>query len=139
MAGLTGRCLCEAVAYGLTGKPARTTICCCRFCQRATGGAQLILPVAPMSDFHLTRGGAASYTHVSEGSGKAVHLHFCRDCGTRLYMTYARWPDMVGLFGGTLDNPTVVRFDPTTTKQMGWMAPAPGVAMRHTAGVRICN
>ena len=24
-------------------------------------------------------------------------------------------------------------------KQMGWMAPAPGVAMRHTAGVRTRN
>jgi hypothetical protein len=45
------------------------------------------------------------YAHHSEGSGKVVHVHFCGRCGTKLYLTFERFPDVVGVYGGTFDNP----------------------------------
>lgn len=129
MTEMTGRCLCGAVTYALAKPPARMTLCYCRFCQRATGGAQMILPVLPLSDFSVPQGRPGCHTHVSEGSGKEVHLHFCKDCGTKLYVTYERWPDMVGLFAGTLNDPSVVRFDPVTTKQVFVSFARPGTVI----------
>lgn len=132
MAEITGKCLCGSVAYAMANPLQRTTICYCKFCQRATGGAQMILPVAPMADLSLTCGAPASSTHVSEGSGKQIHVHFCKDCGTKLYMTYERWPDMVGLYGGTLDDPAAVAFDPASTKQIFVASARPGtVVLAH--------
>ncbi|MBU2962595.1 GFA family protein [Citreicella sp. C3M06] len=109
--------------------PARTTICYCNFCQRATGGAQGILPIAPLADLAVTHGAPETYAHVSEGSGKQVVLHFCASCGTKLYMTYERWPDMVGLYAGTLDDPAAVTLDPAKTKQIFVASARPGTVV----------
>jgi hypothetical protein len=34
-----------------------------------------------------------------------VDIHFCGNCGTKLFLTFERFPDVVGLYGGTFDNP----------------------------------
>lgn len=130
MAEITGQCLCGAVGYELASRPLRTTICYCRFCQRATGGTDMILPVLPRADLAVIRGHPASYTHISEGSGKALHLHFCTQCGTKLYIIYERWPDMVGLYGGTLDDPAAVDLDPAGAKQIFVSSARPGTVLR---------
>ena len=129
MAEITGKCLCGSVVYEMANQLARTTICYCKFCQRATGGAQMILPVSPLSDLTVTHGNPNLYTHISEGSGKKLHLHFCGQCGTKLYMTYERWPDMVGLFSGTLDDPATVKLDPASTKQIFVSSARPGTIL----------
>jgi len=64
------------------------------------------------------QGAPSVHDHVSEGSGKVLHIHFCQDCGTKLFMTYERWPTMYGIFSGTLDDPTHVTLDPASTKQI---------------------
>lgn len=128
-AGGRGRCLCGAVVYALTERPIRTTICHCRFCQRATGGPYLILPIAPKTALRLRQGTTRTHTHVSEGSGKAVHIQSCERCATNLWMTWERWPDMVGLFGGTLDAPGAVDLDPMTTRQIFVASARPGTVL----------
>lgn len=40
-----GRCLCGQVRYRMTAPPMRVTVCHCRFCQRATGGAYMVEPI----------------------------------------------------------------------------------------------
>lgn len=98
-------CLCGDVRFKTTSPPSRVTICHCRFCQRATGSAYLVGPIFLKPDFQLTKGSPSSYDHRSEGSGKVVHVHFCGRCGTKLYLTFERFPDVVGLYGGTFDDP----------------------------------
>lgn len=129
MTEVTGQCLCGLVSYRMATAPSRTTICYCKFCQRATGTGHMILPVAPLADLTVTQGQPASYTLCSEGSGKKVHLHFCAKCGTKLYMTYERWPDMVGLYSGTLDDHAVISLDPATTKQIFVSSARPGTVL----------
>lgn len=89
----------------------------------------MILPVAPLSVFSVTQGAPRAYAHISEGSGKRIQIHFCGECGTKLYMTYERWPDMVGLFGGTLDDPAVATLDPSNTKQIFVSSARPGTVI----------
>jgi hypothetical protein len=34
-----------------------------------------------------------------------VDVHFCGRCGTKLFLSFERFPDVVGVYGGTFDDP----------------------------------
>jgi hypothetical protein len=100
-----GGCLCGTVRYQTQGEPIRVTICHCRFCQRATGGAFMVEPIFRSEDVRITRGNPSIYTHTSEGSGKRLYIHSCSDCATKLYVTFERFLDTCGIYSGTFDDP----------------------------------
>lgn len=115
---MEGGCLCGAQRYEALAAPLRVTICHCKFCQRATGGAAMIEPIFDQAAIRSIRGEPKIYTQVSAGSGKAVHVHFCPDCGTKLWLSFERFPGFVGLYAGTLDDPNWIVVAPGTTKQI---------------------
>ena len=100
-----GRCLCGAIRYAVRSAPARVTMCHCRFCQRATGSAFLVEPIFERSNFEIVVGTPATYVHISEGSGKEVTINFCATCGTKLFLGFERFADVIGVYGGTFDDP----------------------------------
>ena len=106
MSAHEGGCLCGSTRYSVKTQPMRVTICHCRFCQRATGSAFLVEPIFGKSDLTLTAGEPKIYRHRSEGSGKIVNVHFCANCGTKLFLSFERFADVVGVYGGTFDDPT---------------------------------
>lgn len=105
MALAEGGCLCGQLRYGVDKPPMRVTTCHCRFCQRATGSAYLVEPLFEKPNFSMLKGQAKTYTHISEGSGKQVHVHFCDHCGTKIHYSFERFADLIGVFGGTFDDP----------------------------------
>jgi len=105
MSAHEGGCLCGHIRYSVKTEPMRVTICHCRFCQRATGSAFLVEPIFGKSDFSLTAGEPTIYQHRSEGSGKIVNVHFCARCGTKLFLSFERFSEVVGVYGGTFDDP----------------------------------
>ena len=113
-----GRCLCGAIRYAVLSEPSHLTMCHCRFCQRATGGAYMVEPVFDEAEFSVIKGVAKVYEHSSEGSGKIVYVHFCENCGTKLYLSFERFPGSIGVYGGTFDNPNWHDHDPETSKQI---------------------
>ena len=113
-----GGCLCGELRYEVQKQPMRTTICHCKFCQRATGGAYLVEPVFESADFTVIKGEPKRYAHVSEGSGKNVYIHFCDVCGTKLFLTFERFEGAVGVYGGTLDDPDWLKITPENTKHI---------------------
>ena len=118
MAEAQGGCLCGAIRYAASNQPARITMCHCKFCQRATGGAYLVEPVFSAADFSIIKGKPKKYTHISDGSGKEVYIHFCDTCGTKLFLTFERFADVVGVYGGTFDNPNWLDVTPENTKHI---------------------
>lgn len=46
-----------------------------------------------------------TYDHRSDSSQKRVTLHFCGRCATTIYLDLQRFPDTLGLCGGTFDDP----------------------------------
>ncbi len=34
-----------------------------------------------------------------------VDVHFCAECGTKLFLTFERFADVTGVYGGTFDDP----------------------------------
>ncbi len=113
-----GGCLCGAIRYQTQGEPMRVTLCHCRYCQRATGAATMINANFEAAAFRLTRGTPTVYDHRSEGSGKLLHIHFCARCGTKLYMTFERFPGYVGLYSGSFDDPAWIRPEPGRARQI---------------------
>jgi hypothetical protein len=111
-----GGCLCGALRYHVTQPPDWVTVCFCTFCQRATGAQGLVEPIFPTSAFAVTHGSPRVYTHISSGSGQQVHVHFCPDCGTKSHLTFARWPDRLGVYSGSFDDPNWFDMTPETTK-----------------------
>lgn len=93
-------------------------MCHCKFCQRATGAAFLVEPVFETADFAIIDGEPKLYTHVSEGSGKEVYVHFCDNCGTKLYLTFERFEGAIGVYGGTFDDPNWLEITSVNSKHI---------------------
>ena len=113
-----GGCLCRALRYRTSGPPLRVTVCYCRFCQRATGSAYMVEPVSHRDDVLVACGDPAVFELTSEGSGKAVHVHFCPACGTKLYLTFQRFPETCSIYAGTFDDPDWFEIDPANAKHI---------------------
>jgi hypothetical protein len=113
-----GGCLCGAIRYSVKSPPARVTFCHCRFCQRATGSAYLVEPIFEKPAVEVIAGKPKTYSHRSEGSGKIVGVHFCAACGTKLFLTFERFPNVVGLYGGTFDDPNWFDYSASNAKHI---------------------
>jgi hypothetical protein len=126
-----GGCLCGDVRYKTTAEPLRVTICHCTFCQRFTGSAFLVEPIFRRADVVFAGTELRTYGHRSDVSGKRVTLSFCGRCGTTLYLDLERFPDILGLCGGTFDDPNwfdrgprICRHIYTRSAQKGVVLPA---------------
>lgn len=76
---MSGGCQCGAVRYALYAEPTNASICHCRMCQRATGGAFGAFTGIDESDFQWTQGRPATYK-----SSAVAERDFCGNCGTPL-------------------------------------------------------
>ncbi len=111
-----GGCLCGALRYHVTAAPLWVTACFCSFCQRATGSQGMVEPIFDLDAFAVTHGRPTRYVHVSGGSGKEVYVHFCATCGTKTHLTFERWPDRLGVYAGSFDDPGWFDFTPENSK-----------------------
>lgn len=113
-----GGCLCNAVQYEVDGDPLWVTVCYCRFCQKSTGSDHMVEPIFDIGKLTFTADRPARFTLSSAGSGHDVHVHFCAACGTKLALTFARWPDRIGVFAGSFDDPAWFPVTPDNTKHI---------------------
>ena len=62
-------------------------------------------PAIPQAPVTLVTGAFHVHSDRSDGSGKRVTVNYCGRCGTTLYLAFERFPEVLGLFGGTFDDP----------------------------------
>jgi hypothetical protein len=98
---LTGGCQCGAIRYHITEPPKRATLCHCRMCQKAMGGAYLASATVWPASFSWTRGQPASFA-----SSSMAFREFCGQCGTPLAYRDLEGGRAVTL--GSLDQPDAV-------------------------------
>ncbi|WP_188528122.1 GFA family protein [Sinisalibacter lacisalsi] len=129
--GHSGGCQCGRVRYRTVKHTANAFVCNCRFCQKFTGGPYLLEHCFFRGDIEVVKGNPKTYTHISQGSGKKVFLHFCEDCGTHLFMTFERYPDSQNIITTSLDRPQSVDYGSETllflylqSAQSGTVTPA---------------
>ncbi|MGL5010646.1 MAG: GFA family protein [Paracoccaceae bacterium] len=124
---VTGGCQCGAVRYAIAAGPAKSTVCHCRMCQRATGNA-----FAPLFEV-MTTAIRWTGTPATWPSSDQVERGFCGTCGTPLfYRGHSR--DTTEIMSGTL----TPRFDYRpianhgTESRVGWLATLSGLPDRAT-------
>jgi hypothetical protein len=66
----------------------------------------MVEPIFNQSDVEVITGSSAIYSLTSSGSGKRVDVHFCARCGTKICLTFERFPCVLGLYAGTFDDPS---------------------------------
>lgn len=113
-----GGCLCGSIRYATLSMPGRVTVCHCRFCQQATGSAYMVEPIFDKEHIQLLTGSPKTFEKRSEGSGKLVRVHFCGECGTKLWLSFERFPDAIGVYAGTFDEPCWFPMDPASSKHI---------------------
>ncbi len=100
----TGRCACGAVHYEIAAEPVRGFQCQCRDCQRDTGAGHASVMVFPRAAMSLT--GEVTETLRTADSGDDKRKGFCTSCGSPLYNKPVTKPDWIGIYVGTLDDPS---------------------------------
>ena len=118
MSSERGGCLCGAIRYATSAEPIRVMYCHCRFCQRATGSAYLVEPIFDKPSFEITSGRPTTYTLASAGSGKRITINFCPTCSTKLFLDLERFPAIIGVYGGTFDDPNWFDRSPQKTRHI---------------------
>ena len=103
-----GGCLCGAIRYRVADEPLTLYACHCTDCQRRTGSAFALSMVVLKSELHLLQGEPRGYT-VTLSDGRQKHGKFCGQCSTRLWGEPVRFPQVVVVQPGTLDDTTWLR------------------------------
>ena len=85
---LTGRCLCGAITYTVTGTPARPGVCHCTQCRRMSGH---LWAAATIPDDQIAITGPVRWYSASNKAQRG----FCSTCGSSLFYRLANQPDMM--------------------------------------------
>ena len=100
----TGRCLCGAITYSVTGDPIATAVCHCEHCQRQSGSAFSVNLMVHESQLTV-EGDLATFEDRGEhGDAVYVRRRFCGSCGSPIVSEMAQTDGMVAVKAGTLDD-----------------------------------
>ena len=98
-----GGCSCGVVRYRLTEEPLTLYACHCTDCQRYSGSSFGLSMILAKSALEITRGKPASYAFTTP-DGRKRHDLVCAACVTRLWAEPVKFPQVVILRPGTLDD-----------------------------------
>lgn len=99
---LTGRCLCEGIAYAVEGELGPAYNCHCSKCRRWHGAAFRSRASIRSEQFRWLQGEEL----LSRYALGKITRHFCMVCGSNLISTHADRPEVLGLpLGGLEQHP----------------------------------
>ncbi|MCB1521527.1 MAG: GFA family protein [Hyphomicrobiaceae bacterium] len=99
----SGRCLCGAVTFDMEPAEQHFDACHCGMCRRWAGGPALTVKAAVPPDI---TGATEIAVYKSSDWGER---HFCRKCGTHLFVAAPAF-DYFGVSMGALDDPSGLDF-----------------------------
>src|SRR5262249_6941614 len=99
---ITGRCLCGAVTYPISGQPLGMGQCHCKDCPRASGTGHMSLARFKKEDI-IIKGQTTSYASQAD-SGNINTRHFCPTCGSRIYGENSARPGVLNVSVGCMDD-----------------------------------
>jgi hypothetical protein len=101
---MSGRCMCGAIAFEVTGPLRDVLNCHCHRCRRFTGH-HMAATNARGADVAITDPEALLRWYAGPGA----EYGFCGRCGSSLFWRGARTPDRLTICAGVLDPPTGLR------------------------------
>ena len=96
-------CGCGQLRIETSGDPVRISVCHCLACQTRTGSAFGVQARFALADVRI-EGTSTRYTRSAD-SGYEVTFNFCPHCGTTLFWTLARFPDVIAVAVGAFADP----------------------------------
>jgi hypothetical protein len=101
----SGGCACGEVRFHSIGKPEKTGVCHCRYCQLRTGTAFGISIYFKKENLIIESGNLKKYPFTTE-SGNIFETNFCTNCGTSMFWTLSHMEGLMGAAGGSYDPPS---------------------------------
>jgi len=112
MRSLQGSCHCGAVRFSLQSHTSYPYMrCYCSICRKTAGGGGYAINIMGTAESLKTTGEAhiaiyqARLDPEDPDSVSPGRRHFCKTCGSCLYLTDPRWPDLVHPFASAIDTP----------------------------------
>ncbi len=115
---LEGSCHCGAVRFALSSHtPYPYMLCYCSICRKTAGGGGYAINImgdaatleiegeAEISVYRarLDEAGAGGHEAEGEGALSSGRRHFCRHCGSALWVADPHWPELVHPFASVID------------------------------------
>jgi hypothetical protein len=97
---IDGGCHCGRITYEADIDPEKVGVCHCTDCQSLSGSAFVVYLPVPKEAFRL-RGEPKVYVKTAESGSRRAQA-FCPDCGSRLYASADKDPQVFNLRIGTV-------------------------------------
>jgi hypothetical protein len=97
------QCSCGALTLTLPDAPRLVVACHCLDCQRRTGSPYGVGAFYPAEAVGIS-GFSKVYSRAGSSGGE-VHNHFCPTCGSTVYWTADKLPNMIAVAVGALGDP----------------------------------
>lgn len=99
---LAATCACGSAQITVHGRLLTAMLCACTECQRISGSGHSAFAMVPRDAITVT-GDTKSFTRKAD-SGADLKRYFCPTCGTSLYSTTSRSPEIALLPAGLFSN-----------------------------------
>ena len=103
-----GGCLCGAIRYRLTDEPLTLYACHCTDCQRQSGSSFALSMIVSRTALDLLQGEPQHYA-ITLLDGRQKQGRFCGACATRLWSEPVKFPQVVNIDPGALDDTAWLR------------------------------
>jgi hypothetical protein len=103
---LEGSCHCGGVRFRVESpEPYPYLRCYCSICRKTAGGGGHAINLGALSDTLEVEGeeNISVYQARIDGELSSAHRHFCRNCGSALWVVDPQWPQLVHPFASAID------------------------------------
>ena len=105
---LEGSCRCGAVTFNCDAyAPVPYLRCYCSICSKTDGGGGYAINLGAHADSLEVRGAEnlSVYSATIDGQPSPAERRFCRRCGSALWVSDPRWPELLHQFASAIDTP----------------------------------
>ena len=105
---LEGSCHCGAVRFRVEApEPYPYLRCYCSICRKTAGGGGYAINLGALTDTLETEGeeSISVYRATIDGEPSLAQRHFCRNCGSALWVYDPHWPELIHPFASAVDTP----------------------------------
>ena len=101
----TGGCACGAARHESDAAPTVNAELPLHDCRKAGGSGYAAIVIVEKSGLQLSC--EARFHKLRGGSGSLIERGFCPDCGSPLFVRLERFPNVLGIQAGSLDDPAL--------------------------------
>jgi len=134
---LEGSCHCGAVSFSVKSATPQPYMCCyCSICRKTGGGGGCAINLGADAGTLSVQGeeNLSVYQVITDGAPSPCRRHFCKRCGSALWVFDPRWPELVHPFASAIDTALPVppeRVHIMLASKASWVEAPEGPHERH--------